>query len=277
MSKPASAAEYVLGVNAAELERLGFQHQLWSSYAHELWERAGLTRGMTVLDAGAGPGFAATELAQLVGPEGLVKAVDEAPMYVEYLRERAVILGLKNLHCQLGDVQRLGETDIAPGSIDFAYMRWVLCFVPDPDAAIAGVARMLRPGGVFALQDYFNYRMLALAPRSALLEKVVAAVESLWRKRGGDPDIVGRLPQLFRRHGLELREVTPAQRVARPHEQLWHWPTTFFRNFLPELVKHGELSAEDRQKFEAEWAERTADPDAVFVAPTVFSVVGVKR
>lgn len=273
----AGGAGYVLGVNPAELERLGFQHQVWSAEAHALWERAGIRRGLSVLDAGAGPGFAATELAQIVGPAGRVCAVDEARYYVEYLQERAALLHLSNLEARVGDVQRLTECGLAPGSFDFAYMRWVLCFVPDPDAVIAGVAAMLRPGGVFAVQDYFNYRALSLAPRSPLLEKVVGAVEASWRDRGGDPDIVARLPRLLRGHGFELREISPMQRAARPHDLLWAWPTTFFRNFVPELEKAGRLTADEARAFHAEWAERSKDPDTFFLAPTVFSVVAVRR
>ncbi len=268
---------YILGVNPAELTRLGFQHQLWSAQAHDLWERAGLTRGMRVLDAGCGPGFAATELAQIVGPEGRVLAVDEAPYYVKYLRERSALLHLDNLESRVGDVQKLAGAGIDAGAFDFAYMRWVLCFVPDPEAVVAGIARALRPGGAFALQDYFNYRALTLAPRSERLARVVDAIEASWRARGGDPDIVARVPALFRKHGLELEAIQPLQRIARPTDSLWHWPTTFFRNFLPELERNGFLSAGERSAFENEWAERSKDADSFFFTPTVFSVVGVKR
>jgi len=272
-----SSGGYVLGVNPAELERLGFQHQLWSAEAHELWERSGLTRGMTVLDAGAGPGFATMELAQMVGPEGRVCAVDEAGYYLDHLKMRADALHLDNVETRVGDVQRLGETGLDAASFDFAYMRWTLCFVPDPDAVIAGLARLLKPGGRLAIQDYFNYRAFSLAPRSQLLEKVIGAVEASWRMRGGDPDIVARLPALCRAHGLEVRELGAVQRVARHGDVLWHWPTTFFRNFLPELEKAGLLSSADVAAFRSEWEARSNDPDSFFVAPTVFNVSAVKR
>ena len=67
--------EYVLGTNDAEIARLGLQHRLWYAYAYALWERAGIGPGMTVLDAGCGPGFATQDLAALVGPKGKIIAV----------------------------------------------------------------------------------------------------------------------------------------------------------------------------------------------------------
>lgn len=273
----AGAQPYILGVNDAELARLGFQHQVWSEAAHALWERAGLTRGLTVLDAGCGPGFTTIDLAEAVGPDGRVLAIDEAPYFIEHVHKHAAARGLGNIQARLGDVQRLDDAGFAPGSVDFAYMRWVLCFVPDPEAVVRGVVRLLKPGATFAVQDYFNYKALALAPRSANLEKIVEAVERSWRARAGDPDIVARLPAIFARCGLELRDLRVHQRLGRPGSMLWQWPTTFFRNFLPELEKHGFLSGADRAAFEAEWSARSKDPESFFFAPPVFDVVGVKR
>ena len=54
---------YILGTDKTELERLGFQHRVWSSDAARLWERGRVQRGMHILDLGAGPGFATFDLA----------------------------------------------------------------------------------------------------------------------------------------------------------------------------------------------------------------------
>ncbi|HXU78754.1 MAG TPA: class I SAM-dependent methyltransferase, partial [Methylomirabilota bacterium] len=67
--------EYVLGTDGAELERLGLQHQLWLAQAASIWERAGFRRGHRILDVGCGPGFAALDLAERVGPRGRIVAV----------------------------------------------------------------------------------------------------------------------------------------------------------------------------------------------------------
>lgn len=272
------AGEYVLGTHDAELARLGLQHRLWSAQAFALWERAGFTVGSRILDVGCGPGFATFDLAQLVGSTGRIVAIDESQRFIEFLNQQKATRGVDHVHAAVGDVQRIaGHAAVPAGTFDGAYARWVLCFTPDPEAVVAGVARALRPGGAFAVQDYFNYEAMTLAPRGPALTRVVQAVGASWRQRGGDPDLVGRLPALFRQHGLELRHLQGHLRSPRPGEPLWQWPTTFFRNFVPLLVEGGFLTPADQAAYEREWAERTNDPDTFFFAPTVFDVIGVKR
>lgn len=272
-----SSKEYVLGVNPAELERLGLQHQLWSEHAHALWERAGIRLGQRVLDIGSGPGFAACDLAQLVGPQGRVIAVDEAEMFLEFLREQAHRRGLENIEVHRSDAQDIGESAVAAGSCDAAYVRWVLCFVKDPGRVVASAARALKPGGAFAISDYFNYESLTLAPRSPVFSRIVDAVARSWRDRGGDPDVMARLPALLDRHGFEVRDFRIAVRVARPGQMMWAWPDTFFRNYVPELCRAGYVSEADRDEFACEWAERSKDPHTFLQTPPVYDVVAVRR
>lgn len=270
----AAEAEYVLGTNDAELVRLGLQHKLWSAQAFALWERAGFRSGSTVLDLGCGPGDATIDLSRLVGAKGRIIALDESQKFIAELRRRLARLEITNVDAYVADVQAF---DLPEASIDAAYERWVLCFVARPIDAIRRVARALRPGGVFALQDYFNYEALTLAPRGPALARVVQGVARAWRDRGGDPDFVGRLPAMLAECGLELREIRPHLRVATPGELLWQWPTTFFHNFVPALVAGGYLSHAEQDAFEAEWRERSADAHSRFHTPPVYDVIAVKR
>ncbi|MFO0838884.1 MAG: methyltransferase domain-containing protein [Phycisphaerae bacterium] len=265
--------EYVLGTHDDEVTRLGLQHQLWAAYTAALWERAGFQPGSRLLDVGCGPGHAAFDLAQLVGPGGQVVAIDESPRFVEALRVQCRQRGLSQVDARVVDAQRL---DLPAGSMDGAYCRWVLCWLRDAQAVIDGVARALRVGGVFAIQDYFNYRSLTLAPRSPELERVVQAVLAAWKMRGGDDDLAARLPAMLTRSGLRVREIHPVLRVARPGEPLWHWPTTFFNNFVPSLVKTGYLSQSEADAFFAEWRRRTEDANTFFCTPPVFEVIAVR-
>jgi SAM-dependent methyltransferase len=265
--------EYVLGTHHAEVERLGLQHRLWSAQAFALWERAGFRPGHTLLDVGCGPGHASFDLAQIVGAGGRVIGLDASARFVTHFQAQARSRDVTNVEARVCDVQRV---DVPEQSVDGAYARWLLCFVADPAAVVRGVARALRRGGAFAIQDYFNYRTLGLAPRSDVMERVIAAVERSWRERGGDPDVVGRLPAMLESCGLVLRELRPILRVARPGEPLWYWPETFFRNFVPALVESGHLSAADQRAFELEWAARGADPHSFMVTPTVYDVLAVK-
>ncbi len=276
MTTSPARQSYVLGVNQAELDRLGLQHQLWASRTGALWERAGIRNGDTVLDIGSGPGFATFDLSRLVGPEGRVVAIDEAEMYVEHLRSQAQARGIGHIDVVHGDVQNLREVFGDSPRFDAAYARWVLCFVKDPEAVVAQAAALLKPGGQLVVQDYFNYQEMALAPKSAAFERVIAAVQKSWRDRGGDPDIGGRLPGMMRRAGLTVREITPQLRVARPTDTLWAWPDTFYRNFVPALEQMGYISADERAAFEREWSRASNDPDTFVYTPPLVEIVATK-
>jgi ubiquinone/menaquinone biosynthesis C-methylase UbiE len=73
-------ADYILGTHHKELERLRVQHDLWRPLCQTAWERGGFAAGQRVLDLGAGPGFAALDLARLVGAQGRVLALERSPI-----------------------------------------------------------------------------------------------------------------------------------------------------------------------------------------------------
>jgi SAM-dependent methyltransferase len=273
-TRPSSGRdEYLLGSQDAELHRLAFQHRVWAEQAFALWSRAGFRRGATILDLGCGPGFTAVDLAHLVGPTGNVLAVDSSERFLDHLRLRAAETGLAHIRTMHSDVHDL---DLEPESLDGAYARWLFCFLRDPATVVEQVARALRPGGTLAVTDYFNYRAFTFAPRSAILDRVVGAVQECWRQRGGDLEIQGRMPRIMRSAGLDVIEVSQSCRVAEPGSPLWDWPLTFFQSFLPTLEQADLITPEERRAFEREWEERAQDPATRLFVPPMIDVVGIK-
>lgn len=285
MSTPAPARQdpqqpaYVLGTGMDESVRLGLQHRLWSASAHQLWEIARVQPGNTVLDLGCGPGHAALDLAQIVGPTGRVIAIDESASFLKQLHDQAVARKQHQIERVLGDVQDLQavlseEREL----VDVAYARWVFCFLSRPEDVVKGLSQLMKPGGRVAVQDYFNYdRCLTLGPRREAFTKVISAVAASWRVRGGDTDIMGRLPGMFLKHGFDIQHLGVNQKVARPGDTMWHWPNSFWQTFVPKLVEMGFITAEDRAAFEATWAEASQDPASFIQMPPVFDLVVVKK
>ncbi len=262
--------EYVLGTHAAELERLGVQHRLWSAQAFALWEAAGIGAGQTVLDVGSGPGYTSIDLAGVVMPLGKVIAIDESSRFISHLQTQAQVLNLAHLTARVCDVQAI---DLPAASVDAAFNRWVLCFVPHPERVIAGVARVLRPNGVFVIQEYMNYGEMLLAPESAAFRRGIATVVAAWRKRGGDPKVGLRLPSLLAQHGFKLEVIRPLHRIARPGTPFWYWPTIFFRNFLPLLVQQGALEQDEHEAFMRDWEAHANDPATFYCSPPMVEII----
>lgn len=262
-----SREPYVLGTGDDELDRLGLQHRIWSEVAHEGWRRAGFDEGMRILDVGCGPGYASEDLAAVVGLSGEVVAVDESENFIRALEARR----LPNVRAVLADVQ---EYEPDPDSFDGAYARWVLCFLSDPERAVTRVAASLKPGGMFVVQDYFNYRALSVFPRPPVQDEVISAVERAWRDRGGDPDFALRLPTMMKENGLEVVSIRPILRLASFGDELWNWPLTFFRNFLPVLVHGGYLNPLASDEYLKAMQESSRSEGGYFSTPPVYEIIG---
>src|SRR6266702_4603738 len=89
--------DYVLETHNQELERLGVQHRAWRPVVLECWKNAGITTGSRVLDVGAGPGYATVDLAEIVGPNGKVIAVNRASNFVNDIQRAARSKSLSNI------------------------------------------------------------------------------------------------------------------------------------------------------------------------------------
>ena len=269
-----SEQEYVLGTDDEELARLGLQHELWREVALTGWARGGFGTGQELLDVGCGPGYATFDLARLVGPHGRVLAVDMSQRFVNHLNAQRELRGVGNVTAQVSNVE---ELDLPTAIFDGAFARWVLCFVSSPEAVVKGVARALKPGGTFVVQDYCHYEGVSIGPWADVFERVFRAVAETWRVRGGNPNVGSEVPAVMDHCGLEVREINPIARIARPGSALWQWPDSFFRNYLPTLVELGGITEAERVAFEDEWRARAADPAAFFATPPMVEVVGVKR
>jgi SAM-dependent methyltransferase len=281
-SPTAPEEPYVLGTGDDELARLSLQHRLWSDAACDAWKRGGVGAGSRVLDVGCGPGFAAFDLAQLVTPSGRIVGIDESGPFIDYLNAQAGVRGLPQLSGVVRDVQKL--PGLEGGPFDAAYARWVLCFTADPEAVVAGVASLLRPGGTFIVHDYFNYTSMTAAPRLASHDRLVSATARSFRARGGDPDVVGRLPAMMLRHGMDVLSIQVHQRLARGGtrtdgsvDPMLAWPLTWWRTFAPKLVVMGLLSRAECEEALADLAMIERDPARFIVCPPVYEVIAHRK
>ena len=121
--------DYVLGTHDEELQRLGLQHRVWRPSVLDCWQRAGITVGKRVLDVGAGPGYAAVDLAEIVGTSGEVVALERSSKFVAALRETTRARSLSNIKVHELDLM---TDDLPKGDYDFSWCRWVASFVSDP-------------------------------------------------------------------------------------------------------------------------------------------------
>jgi len=111
-----------------------------------LLDRIGPARGLRVLDVGCGDGVLAAALA---GRGAEVFGVDASPGMITAARRRARAQQA-DAHFAVAQAERL---PFASESFDAAVAITVLCFIPDPAAAMDEMARVLKPGGRLILGE----------------------------------------------------------------------------------------------------------------------------
>ncbi|KAA8967308.1 methyltransferase domain-containing protein [Mycobacterium sp.] len=140
--------------------------------------------GGVALDVGCGPGSVTAALGRAVGPDGLALGVDIS----ETMLARAVRAAPgPQVGFLRADAQRLPLRD---ATVDAVACVAVLQLVPDPAAALAEMARVLRPGGRLAV-------MVPVAARRAWWSR---ALPQSWGHVFGEDEI----PDVLRHHGLSV-------------------------------------------------------------------------
>ena len=262
--------DYVLGTRKDEVGRLGLQHRIWAPLMFDAWRRAGIASGQTIIDVGAGPGFATLDLAICVGPEGKVIAFERSPHFLEVIRTRAGHAGLANVEAVERDVS---EGDLGKAVADAAWCRWLLSFVADPRRTVAGIARALKPGGSAVFHEYGDYDAWRMMPPNPLVDRFRTLVMQSWRDSGGEPDIAPFLPGWLAEEGLETVEVRPLIHIVRRDDPVWQWPASFMATGAARLHELGYVDSDEAARMAVAMDE---NPDAWMVTPLVTEIISRK-
>lgn len=262
--------DYVLGTHDDEITRLGLQHEAWRPTVRECWRRGGVTEGSRVIDVGAGPGYAALDLARIVGPAGSVIGVERSSRFVEFARAEARRRGVTNV----GFLEQDLMTDAVPeAEFDVAWCRWVGSFVESPSRLTRAIARAVRPGGTAIFHEYVDYAAWRYSPTLPLVEQFVSNVMDSWRSAGGEPDIAMSLPPLLRENGFVVREAVPRVFCVGPGDKLWDWIATFVRVNSGRLVQLDRCDAEWTRALHAELDAAEADPNTLMLTPMILEII----
>lgn len=264
---------YILGTDREELWRLGYQHQVWSSEARKGWEIAGFSMGQKLLDLGCGPGFCTQELGYLVGDQGKVIGIDKSKSYIHYLDDIAQFhkLNIETQACDFNDMK------LSPNSLDGAYCRWALAWIPNPSEIISKVVEALKPGGRFVVQEYYDWSTFQTTPEFPNLKEAIFQALSSFDNGIGEINIGKKVPELFESNGLSVYQTRPLSKLAKPHDLVWQWPKTFLQIYLPKVVEMGKLDAEIASKAMEEFSPLEATPGASLLAPAMIEVIGEKK
>jgi SAM-dependent methyltransferase len=253
-SRSAAASCYLFGNSTPDAgARLALLEDLYDPATRRHLDALGVGPGWRCLEVGAGRGSIAGYLSDRVGPAGYVLATDVDTG--AFAAPRA-----PNLELCTHDI---GADAVPEAAFDLVHARAVLGVAPV--TALQRMAAALKPGGWLLLEQMSSVPTECLEPAddtaAVLARRVRRAINTLILRRGGDPGLGLRAPQLVRDAGLtELGGEGFGVPLRTP-------PVARFTLATVDLVKDqivgaGLMTAEEIDRYRACLAE----PDRLFPA-----------
>jgi ubiquinone/menaquinone biosynthesis C-methylase UbiE len=127
-----------------------YNQRFWVQAPHpfitreRLREILGATAGERILEVGPGTGYYTLDVAGWIDPGGKMDILDLQQEMLDHTMRRAGEAGLDNLTPTNSDATEMPYED---ASFDAAYLVTVLGEIPDQDAALRELARVIKPGG----------------------------------------------------------------------------------------------------------------------------------
>lgn len=133
-----------------------YSQRFWVEAPHpfitreRLYEALAPQPGERILEVGPGTGYYSLGVAERVGT---LELLDVQREFLDHTTRRAREAGLTNLVATEGDARSMPFED---ARFDGAYLNTVLGEVPDQDAALRELARVVRPGGRIVVGELFG-------------------------------------------------------------------------------------------------------------------------
>lgn len=108
--------------------------------------------GEHILELGPGTGYYTLPVAARLEPGGVLEILDVRQSFLDHTVQRARRRGLANVVPTLGDGGSLPYPD---SRFDAAYLITVLGEIPDPEAALGELRRVLKPAGRLVVGEIF--------------------------------------------------------------------------------------------------------------------------
>jgi ubiquinone/menaquinone biosynthesis C-methylase UbiE len=115
-----SNSHYILGTGGQGASNLDLQHKILKEESFAQLRQAGLAKNMVVWDIGCGSGVMTEYLAETVGAEGLVYALDVSEEQINVTKERIAAAVHSNIQSIVGDIITLDANQFKKADIVYS-------------------------------------------------------------------------------------------------------------------------------------------------------------
>jgi ubiquinone/menaquinone biosynthesis C-methylase UbiE len=259
---------YVIRGGIEGRERLKVLSRVMQATTSLLFERVGITEGMTCLDVGCGSGAVTLELARRVGPCGRVVGADLDQTKVDLAGQEAEALGISNAEFCVLDIRDCP----ARYQVDVVYARFLLTHLQNPERLIKTFRQCLRPGGMVIIED-IDFSGYFVFPSSRAFERFHDLYSRAVQKRGGDPNMGLRVPLMLKEEGFAEVEMAIVQPAGMAGEAKLLNPLTM-ENISQAVIEEGLATGEEVAEIIQELYAYAADDKTIAGAPRVIQAWG---
>ena len=256
---------YVLGRSEDEARRLEEQAKLLDRPTRLLFQDAGITDGMNVLDIGSGSGDVALLAGELVGATGQVVGVDLNPAIVASANARARTGGMKHVSFIEGDIR---EVELAR-DFDAVVGRFVLMYSADPAATLRTALRAVRDKGLAAFYEVNIGSGVASYPTSPLHQSRGRWGTETFRRAGMEMAMGTKLHEVFLAAGLEAPQMYTDALIGGGREWVERFVSAFgasqLRSLMPQILQLGVATKDEIgiETFDARYREEVLSQGSI--------------
>ena len=265
-------AIYALGRNAAESARLQRQADELAPDSAALLARVGLRPGRRAIDLGCGPRGILDLLAARVAPGGQVVGLDADPAHTAMAAGFVSSQMLRDVRIVTADARRTG---LRSASFDLVHARTLLVNVPQPEAVVAEMVRLAKPGGWVAVTEPDTEHALCYPPHPAF-DRICEIFAAAFTRNGADPAMGRRVPELFRQAGLTDVAVESRTQMYPPGNSRRTVRLDLVRSMRPAIVRLGLADQQELDELDAVVRAHIEDPRTVVMSGLLFLVWGRK-
>jgi ubiquinone/menaquinone biosynthesis C-methylase UbiE len=165
------------------------------------------------------------------------------------------------------------RTELPGGSFDLVHARTLLMYFADPAAILEEMVRLVRPGGVVAVQEPDAAAWVCDPPYPAF-DVLRSQIVSAYRRTGKDFNIGRRLPRMLRAAGLEEVRVRATARVTQRGDYYQTFLLTMATLLRDVILGSGELTADEFDADVAELRTHLDQPGAITCQPLIWQAWG---
>lgn len=239
-------------------------------HTESLLRQLGVSKGVSFLDNGCGGGNVARMVANMVGTNGKVTAIDFDSAIVALARQDAQQQQVANISFETGNALEMAYSN----AFDFAYARFLLSHLSNPLLALQKMKDAVKPNGKVVVED-IQFSGHFCFPENKAYNKYLLLYTETIKRKGGNADIGPMLIDLFDKAGFHEIGFDMVQPVFATGNGKWMAYLTM-EKIKESVVQEGLATASEVDELLQQLKVFTEAKNSIISLPRVFRVWGSK-